>query len=290
MSFFRRFAGLQLSALSEASKKTRSLHGLARRVDPKTPLTNFFLASAHSQGKLGEIVRIASRVPSFYNTMKSYLSTSESLGFQDLIFAALFPERMKVGGYFIEIGVGDGRIHSNTWLFERSLGWNGLLIEPNPSFHDPIREQRTGAILETTAAFDRTGVTSFVDDDRLGGIAERRDYERHQARGEGKGLIEVTTAPTEELFARHSVPETVEFMTVDTEGSEKEILSAIDFSQHRFLFLSVEHNFDRAREAAYQALLSPHGYRQILPNASGIDAIFIHQSVEPEVRERIQDF
>lgn len=290
MGFLSRFAGLQLSALSEASKKTRPLHKLALRVDPKTPLTNLFRANEHSNGKLGELTRLAARIPSFYTTMKSLLSESESLGFQDLIFAALFPERLQNSGYFIEIGVGDGRVHSNTWLFERAFGWSGLLIEPNPRFHGAIRDQRPNAALETTAAFDRSDVLTFVDDDRLGGIAERRDYARHQARGEGKGLIEVETAPTEELFARHAVPETVDFMTVDTEGSEKEILSAIDFSRRRFLFLCVEHNFDRAREGTYKALLQPLGYRQILPNASGIDAIFVHQSVEEEIRGRIQDF
>ena len=53
------------------------------------------------------------------------------------VFAAKYFKFAK-GGYFIEIGAGDGVDMSNTLLFERHLGWKGICIEPGAKF--PINE------------------------------------------------------------------------------------------------------------------------------------------------------
>ena len=49
----------------------------------------------------------------------------------------------KNGGFFVEAGAFDGESYSNTLFMERSLNWNGLLIEPNPdSFSKLTRKHR----------------------------------------------------------------------------------------------------------------------------------------------------
>lgn len=287
MRFFTKFAALQLSALAETSKRLRPLHRGARRIDPKTPLSNLVAANERSGGRYGQLGRLIARLPHFFETMRADFSHSESLGFQDLVFATLFPDRLNAGGYFIEIGVGDGRAHSNTWLFEKTYQWSGLLIEPNPKFHAPIRASRSAA-LETIAAYDRHDVLEFVDDDKLSGFAVERDYQRHQARGD-KPMLRLETAPAEELLDKHAVPSEVDFLSVDTEGSERQILRALDFSKRRYRFICVEHNFDRAREADYRSILEPHGYRPLLTNASIIDAFFVHDAYWPELDGRMHD-
>ena len=46
-------------------------------------------------------------------------------------------------GYFIDCAAGDAVTYSNTYFLEAQLGWEGLLIEPNPIFHKDIEEKRS---------------------------------------------------------------------------------------------------------------------------------------------------
>jgi hypothetical protein len=52
----------------------------------------------------------------------------------------------KTGGYFVEVGAGDGVNLSNTHLLETALGWRGLLVEPSPLFHASIRRNHKAAL------------------------------------------------------------------------------------------------------------------------------------------------
>lgn len=42
--------------------------------------------------------------------------------------------RSKRNGFFVELGACDGLYLSNTLFFERSMGWKGVLIEPNDNY------------------------------------------------------------------------------------------------------------------------------------------------------------
>ena len=73
--------------------------------------------------------------------------------FQDLW--ALFETDMKRGGYFVEFGATDGREISNTYLLEKDYGWQGILAEPNPVWHDALRTNRAVACLLYTSPSPR---------------------------------------------------------------------------------------------------------------------------------------
>jgi hypothetical protein len=57
-------------------------------------------------------------------------------------------------------------------------------------------------------------------------------------------------------------------MSVDTEGSEFEILNAFDFQRYKVKLLTNEHNFLPEKRLAINQLMTRNGYRQILPEAS----------------------
>src|SRR5437763_2949890 len=51
------------------------------------------------------------------------------------------------GGYFVEVGAGDGRTHSNTYALERDYGWRGVIIDACSRFVDQARLHRRCANL-----------------------------------------------------------------------------------------------------------------------------------------------
>lgn len=86
-------------------------------------------------------------------------------------------------------------------------------------------------------------------------------------RGQG---YRVETVSLNDLLAQHGAPSHVDYLSVDTEGSELDILQAVDFDRWSFGVLTVEHGHLPQR-AGIQALLTSKGYRQVLPELSGFD-------------------
>lgn len=67
------------------------------------------------------------------------------------------PSCYQTGGFFIEVGALDGETFSNTLYFEKSLGWKGLLIEPNPeSFAQLSSKNRKAYSIQAGLSLSRT--------------------------------------------------------------------------------------------------------------------------------------
>lgn len=56
-------------------------------------------------------------------------------------------------------------------------------------------------------------------------------------------------------------PAEIDYMSVDTEGSELRILSAFDFRTHTVKIITVEHNYSSDRDKIHE-LLTRNGYRR----------------------------
>jgi FkbM family methyltransferase len=180
----------------------------------------------------------------------------------------------KTGGYFVEVGAGDGVNLSNTHLLETVLGWRGLLIEPNPLFHASIRRNRKAA-LDARAAYSSGGESvAFVDYEELSTLLPFKSGDGHDR--EGRPVIRVETAMLDDIFAAHGVPGEIDFLSVDTEGSELEVLKGLDFVRYRPRVMTVEHNSVPWRRRVIIEHLSRRGYRPVLEDRSGVDTWFVH--------------
>jgi hypothetical protein len=89
----------------------------------------------------------------------------------------------------------------------------------------------------------------------------------------------VETTSLLDLLKHHNAPKHIEFLSVDTEGSEFEILNAFDFSQYTFGAICVEHNYLENRPKVKQLLLA-NGYRQVYPELSDFDDWFVPRTNE----------
>jgi FkbM family methyltransferase len=195
---------------------------------------------------------------------------------QDLFVLLALKDRRD--GYFVEVGVGTGEILSNTCMLERSYGWKGILAEPNPLFHEAIRKNRK-SILDTRAVFSHSGrQIDFLCETsgELSGLVET--IQRRDKRAPHK-IISVTTVTLTDLLVEHGSPAKIDYMSIDTEGSEFEILQGLDFERFLPLVLTIEHADDYPKLDKITALLTARGYRHVLASLSQFDAFYVHESV-----------
>ncbi|MED5547631.1 MAG: FkbM family methyltransferase [Pseudomonadota bacterium] len=179
-------------------------------------------------------------------------------------------------GFFVEFGATNGLKNSNTWLLEHELGWSGILAEPNPIWHRDLVANR-GARIEHRCVSSRSGervafLTTDEDDPELSGIAAFSDGDHFADRRRRAAQIEVETLSLDDLLETYEAPPVIDYMSVDTEGSELDILSAYSF-RHRFRLISVETN--PKNEAAIDALLAAQGYMRVFRQFSQWDGWYV---------------
>jgi FkbM family methyltransferase len=195
---------------------------------------------------------------------------------QDLF--ALWANDFKRGGFFVEIGAAGGVALSNTYLLERSFGWTGILAEPARSWQESLHLNRHCA-LDDRCVWRESGLrirfseTSDAEFSTVSEFIERPDGHAH-ARTNATSY-EVQTVSLADLLTEHQAPPRIDYLSVDTEGSEQEILHAFDFDTWRFNAITVEHAFVTDRRCFIHDLLSRRGYQRVYLGASEFDDWYI---------------
>lgn len=180
------------------------------------------------------------------------------------------------GGYFVEFGACDGVTFSNTCLLERTYGWTGILAEPDDRWHEALRRHRTSA-LETACLWHTSGaVVEFVqvDPPDLSTIRHYGDDDVHGAHRRSGRVTSVPTLSLNDLLAKHQAPATIDYLSIDTEGSEFDILRHLDFDTYSFRVITVEHNFTPTRQQTFD-LLTGHGYVRVHTALSDFDDWYV---------------
>jgi len=178
---------------------------------------------------------------------------------QDLF--ALYESKSKRKGFFVEFGATNGIDLSNTYLLEKSFGWEGILAEPAKVWHEALRRNRSAEI-ETKCVWkdsDSSLVFNETDEPELSTIDAFTSEDMHkETRVNGKTYY-VNTISLNDLLEKFNAPRVIDYLSLDTEGSELEILKSFDFTRHEVLVITVEHNYTKFRDEIF-SLLTSHGY------------------------------
>lgn len=184
-------------------------------------------------------------------------------------------------GFFVEFGATNGITMSNSHMLEKHYGWRGILAEPNPEYHERLARERDCAISHK-CVFSHSGARmQFLCTDQavFSRLAEVNPGDLHEAdKRANPRAIDVETIALEDLLQDHGAPDTIDYLSVDTEGSEHDILSAFDFSRRFVRCLTVEHNFTPLRDALHD-LLTAQGYVRRFPEFTRFDDWYIHRDV-----------
>ena len=160
-------------------------------------------------------------------------------------------------GMFVDVGAHDGISFSNTLVFERELGWTGICIEPNPDVFTRLKNNRSAICLNIAIA-NAAGMLPFIKVEgyaqMLSGLSQsmnsrhiariKRETEEHNA---AHSTVEVSVKPLASVLTEHRISE-IHYLSIDTEGSEVDVLASIDFGAVMIHVITVEANYNEARD------------------------------------------
>jgi FkbM family methyltransferase len=195
------------------------------------------------------------------------LKNSRSQLLQDIFVLSRL--NYKRNGFFVEFGATDGIALSNTYLLEKAYDWKGILAEPGIRWHAALRANRN-CIIEENCVWKASGLTltfKETNDAELSTIADFVASDFHKDDRDNGKTYEVKTISLNDLLKKHNAPKEIEYLSIDTEGSEYEILSAFDFSQYEIKIITCEHNYSPARDKIFK-LLTSQGYKRVFANVS----------------------
>jgi FkbM family methyltransferase len=169
----------------------------------------------------------------------------------------------KQDGFFVEFGATDGVLLSNSWLLEKFFRWEGICAEPNPKLFDKLKKNRS-CTLSQACVYRKSGEKmSFVLADAYGGL---KDFGKEDLHAEKRAAyassgceFQIITTSLLDLLRQHGAPEVIDYLSVDTEGSELAILEGFDWNAYQIRCITVEHNYTKQREGI-RLLLESKGY------------------------------
>jgi FkbM family methyltransferase len=202
---------------------------------------------------------------------------------QDLM--ALHFNDFKTGGFFVEFGATDGVTLSNTFMLEKQFNWRGIVAEPARLWHADLRQNRN-CIVETKCVWRESGdqilfneVVDSIHNGELSTIDEYSSRDKHAQDRKGGRKYQVETISLVDMLDKHSAPHIIDYLSVDTEGSELEILQAMDFSKYKVKFITCEHNYTADRERIHE-LLTVNGFIRVFQDYSLFDDWYLNESFQ----------
>ena len=187
----------------------------------------------------------------------------------------LFITDSKRDGWFVEFGAMDGLRASNTLLLEREYGWSGIMSEPNPRYNTNLAKNRQCRI-DLRCVSDRTGATVKFQTADQGGWPGMVGHIYREANSRGN-VIEVETVSLNDLLDQNGAPHHVDYISVDTDGSEPMIMQAFNFTKNSATIWSIEHNQEPWREDI-RKLMEANGYRRVCDKHSGYDDWYVQEA------------
>lgn len=187
--------------------------------------------------------------------------------------------RGKREGVFIEFGASDGIRFSNTYYFEKNLNWNGICIEPNPVLF-PLLEKNRACICINGCITDFKGTSDFFLIHGYGvglsGLLGKYDPGRvevlkkeiapYSSKSE---VIEVECYSLNDILHEYGIFN-IDYLSIDTEGGELDILKSIDFNVFFVDVISVEvHHRENNK---IRSFLTEKGYSYL--KTIGVDEIY----------------
>lgn len=185
----------------------------------------------------------------------------------------------KEHGIFIDIGANDGVTINNSYYFETQMKWNGVAIEPAPAVFKKLKTNRKCHVIEGCVS-PQAGKATFMElvgDANMfstlkahnKGLTTRRLRKRQKSQNSKLREVEVNCYTFSDIIEKYQYKH-IDFLSLDTEGGELEILKSINFEKTPISVISVENNW---RTYNIRHYLEGCGYCYI--GSFGVDEIYI---------------
>jgi FkbM family methyltransferase len=200
------------------------------------------------------------------------LSNAELL--QDLF--VLFHLKNKIEGYFVEFGAMDGITGSNTFLLESQYGWSGIVAEPARRWRSSLKQNRSCSV-DFRCVWRKSGEMLEFRETADPGFSTLKSfsYSDYHAHIRKKGNIyNIETISLTDLLRQYDAPKVIDYLSIDTEGSELEILNSFAFDNYAIRVITVEHNYSDKRLRIHE-LLTSKGYKRVFDQFTMYDDWYV---------------
>lgn len=197
---------------------------------------------------------------------------------EDKLLFEIFRE--KSNGLCIEVGANNG-IDDSTSLFFEKLGWNCILVEPNPVLCRQLRDVRHALIYGYAVSSENTTLTLHVVEGapRSHGMStistDAVVHERIRKHGFVSVAVEVQTMTLDQILADARVDTGIDFVSIDVEGHELEALRGFSIEKWRPTIMLIEDNSGFVNTAVGD-YLKPFGYVRF--KRTGVNDWYAHRS------------
>lgn len=183
----------------------------------------------------------------------NYLSSGQAE--QDRFVISYFQEMR--GGTYIDIGANDGVTFSNTYILDKHFGWSGLLVEPQRDHLPSLLANRSrDNFLVNACVYNKTYMTKFIQVRSSSIWKESHGFGEDMLSGNADAW-RWTGAIMDHAYTETSVPcfhvqellraynlTHVDYLSIDAEGADKEIVYAIDWTVFSATVVSLEPHDD----------------------------------------------
>jgi FkbM family methyltransferase len=201
---------------------------------------------------------------------------------EDVVLARAFgPDRI---GFYVDIGASDPVVDSVTKHFY-DQGWNGVNVEPASLVANELRAARPRDLTLELAIGSVSGKQLFYELPReMTGCSTFSESLAESYRREGYEVIahEVSLMTLAQLCEEHVADRSIDFLKVDVEGAESEVLAGADFSRFRPRIVLVEATLPGTSVATYETwegLLLRAGYEFVL--FDGLNRFYVREEDAP---------
>jgi FkbM family methyltransferase len=162
-----------------------------------------------------------------------------------------------IKGYFVEVGANEPRERSQTWFLEQA-GWTGVLIEPQPELADKLRGKRKAKVFAVACSSPENAGRELPL--HVAGPLSALDRTRMAPGASPERIIQVPIQTLDSILAEACTPRGFDFLSIDVEGHEIEVLRGFDIARWRPRLILLE---DHVADLSRHMYLTAAGYRII---------------------------
>ena len=195
----------------------------------------------------------------------------------------------KKNGNFVDLAATDGIHENNTVFLEKRLNWKGICIEPNKKFYKKLSKNRKVNCICKVIYSENTEI-DFFSNEGIGGIVgsdfdnnyQKREHMLNKTSNKNK-IEKRQTSSLEDILNNCGAPPIIDYLSLDVEGAETEVMKYFPYEKYKFLALTIERPTKELNEILFKNdYLFVKNYK--------VDSFYIHESLKDKISIEFENF
>lgn len=193
-----------------------------------------------------------------------WLNRSWSQEGEDMVLRRIYES--KKSGFYVDVGAHHPKRFSNTYFFYRR-GWMGINVDAMPGSMKLFKRWRSRDINLELGVAQQEGVLNYYvfNEPALNGFLADLSEERHLAQNEYfiKEIRKIQVKPLREILQDNLKGQIIDFLSVDVEGLDLDVLKSNDWGKYRPKFVLAEilkSNFHDLNQDSVVLFMKEQGY------------------------------